>query len=175
MDEVSCCDHRQWSYGVETQQSLCSVFLFTLLRSSNGNVCIQTFNRAVQHKSHLICYRPFLSHLISFLLYSSLYFHLLFPSSLIPFTFFPFFLFLSFTSIFILIHSFLTSVVSFDAKINFDDNAKFRQKEIFASEDKTERNPREVEAEKYDLNYIGMDGNIACIGELRIKHLNLKF
>ena len=52
----------------------------------------------------------------------------------------------------------------FDAKINFDDNAKFRQEDLFASEDITEKNPREVEAEKYNLNYIGMDGNIACIG-----------
>ena len=55
-------------------------------------------------------------------------------------------------------------VVCFDAKINFDDNAKFRQKDLFASEDISEKNPREVEAEKHNLNYIGMDGNIACIG-----------
>ncbi|XP_028397959.1 succinate--CoA ligase [GDP-forming] subunit beta, mitochondrial-like [Dendronephthya gigantea] len=54
-------------------------------------------------------------------------------------------------------------VVCFDAKINFDDNAKFRQEDLFASEDISEKNPREVEARKYDLNYIGMDGNIACI------------
>ncbi|CAB3987289.1 succinate-- ligase [GDP-forming] subunit beta, mitochondrial-like [Paramuricea clavata] len=54
-------------------------------------------------------------------------------------------------------------VVCFDAKINFDDNAKFRQKDLFASEDIAEKNPREVEAEKHNLNYIGMDGNIACI------------
>ena len=54
-------------------------------------------------------------------------------------------------------------VVCFDAKINFDDNAKFRQKDLFASEDIAEKNLREVEAEKYHLNYIGMDGNIACI------------
>ena len=57
-------------------------------------------------------------------------------------------------------------VVCFDAKINFDDNAKFRQKDLFASEDIAEKNPREVEAEKYHLNYIGMDGNIACIGKV---------
>ena len=40
----------------------------------------------------------------------------------------------------------------FDAKINFDDNAKFRQKEIFAQEDTFESDPREVEAAKSDLN-----------------------
>jgi len=54
-------------------------------------------------------------------------------------------------------------VVCFDAKINFDDNAEFRQKKIFAEEDTTESDPREVEASKYDLNYIGMDGNIGCL------------
>ena len=55
-------------------------------------------------------------------------------------------------------------VVSVDAKIGFDDNAKFRQKEIFDMEDTTESDPREVEANKYNLNYIGMDGNIGCLG-----------
>ena len=58
-------------------------------------------------------------------------------------------------------------VVCFDAKINFDDNAEFRQKDIFALEDSTEQDPREVEASKHDLNYIGMDGNIGCLGELK--------
>lgn len=52
----------------------------------------------------------------------------------------------------------------FDAKINFDDNAEFRQKDIFEQEDNTESDPREVEAAKYDLNYIGMEGNIGCLG-----------
>jgi len=54
-------------------------------------------------------------------------------------------------------------VVCFDAKINFDDNASFRQKDIFAMEDTSETDPRELEAAKSDLNYIGMDGNIACM------------
>ncbi|KAK2534615.1 Suclg2 [Columba livia] len=53
-------------------------------------------------------------------------------------------------------------VVCFDAKINFDDNAEFRQKEIFAMDDKSENEPIENEAAKYDLKYIGLDGNIAC-------------
>ena len=58
------------------------------------------------------------------------------------------------------------SVVCFDAKINFDDNADFRQKEIFAMDDMAESDPREVEAHKHNLNYIAMDGNIACLGEM---------
>lgn len=59
------------------------------------------------------------------------------------------------------------SVVCFDAKFNFDDSARFRQKEVFAMDDQSESDPREVEAGKYDLNYIGLDGNIACLGEMR--------
>lgn len=54
-------------------------------------------------------------------------------------------------------------VVCFDAKINFDDNAAFRQQDIFAQEDTSESDPREVLASKHNLNYIGMDGNIACL------------
>jgi len=50
-----------------------------------------------------------------------------------------------------------------DAKINFDDNSEFRQKEIFSWADHTETDPREVAAAKYNLNYIGMDGNIGCM------------
>ncbi|KAF7274397.1 succinyl-coenzyme A synthetase beta subunit, GDP-forming [Rhynchophorus ferrugineus] len=54
-------------------------------------------------------------------------------------------------------------VIAVDAKLNFDDNAKFRQKDIFAMEDITESDAREVEADKYNLNYIGMTGNIGCL------------
>ncbi|XP_046405516.1 succinate--CoA ligase [GDP-forming] subunit beta, mitochondrial [Ischnura elegans] len=54
-------------------------------------------------------------------------------------------------------------VVSIDAKIQFDDNARYRQKDIFDLEDKAESDPREVIAEKYNLNYIGMSGNIGCM------------
>jgi len=50
-----------------------------------------------------------------------------------------------------------------DAKINFDDNAAFRQKEIFAYRDPTQEDSREVAAAKFELNYIGMDGNIGCM------------
>jgi len=57
------------------------------------------------------------------------------------------------------------AVVSFDAKINFDDNASFRQKDVFSLDDTTESDQREVEASKHNLNYIGMDGNIGCLGK----------
>jgi succinyl-CoA synthetase beta subunit len=51
-----------------------------------------------------------------------------------------------------------------DAKLNFDDNSKFRQEQIFEMEDHTQKNVKEVEAEKFDLNYISLDGNIGCLG-----------
>lgn len=54
-------------------------------------------------------------------------------------------------------------VVCIDAKINFDDNAEFRHKDIFAMRDTTQEDPREVRASKQDLNYIGLDGNIGCL------------
>lgn len=54
-------------------------------------------------------------------------------------------------------------VIAADAKIGFDDNAEFRQKEIFAMRDESQEDPREVAAHKYDLNYIGLDGNIGCM------------
>ena len=56
-------------------------------------------------------------------------------------------------------------VVCFDAKVNFDDNAKYRQKDIFSLEDTSEKDAREVEASQHNLNYIGMDGNIGCLGK----------
>ena len=54
-------------------------------------------------------------------------------------------------------------VMALDAKMNFDSNAFFRQKEIVALRDLDEEDPREVEASKYDLSYISLDGNIACM------------
>jgi succinyl-CoA synthetase beta subunit len=54
-------------------------------------------------------------------------------------------------------------VLALDAKMNFDSNAFFRQKEIVALRDLDEEDPREVEASKYDLSYISLDGNIACM------------
>lgn len=50
-----------------------------------------------------------------------------------------------------------------DAKINFDDNAAFRQKEVFALHDTELDDPREVEASKVGINYVAMDGNIGCM------------
>jgi len=55
------------------------------------------------------------------------------------------------------------SVVCFDAKINFDDCASFRQKDIFKLNDTSEMDPRDVIAEKNGLNFIPLTGNIACI------------
>jgi succinyl-CoA synthetase beta subunit len=54
-------------------------------------------------------------------------------------------------------------VVVCDAKVNFDSNAEYRQKEIFTKRDYTQEDAREVNASKYDLNYIGLDGNIGCM------------
>jgi succinyl-CoA synthetase beta subunit len=54
-------------------------------------------------------------------------------------------------------------VVALDSKINFDDNALFRHPDIVALRDLDEEDPLEIEASKYDLNYISLDGNIACM------------
>jgi succinyl-CoA synthetase beta subunit len=54
-------------------------------------------------------------------------------------------------------------VLVLDAKFNFDDNALYRHPEIAAMRDVAEEDPREVEASKHGLNYIGLDGNIACL------------
>jgi succinyl-CoA synthetase beta subunit len=54
-------------------------------------------------------------------------------------------------------------VLALDAKFNFDDNALYRHPEIAAMRDPSEEDPREVEASKHGLNYIGLEGNIACL------------
>jgi succinyl-CoA synthetase beta subunit len=54
-------------------------------------------------------------------------------------------------------------VLAVDAKFNFDDNALYRHPEIVAMRDENEEDPREVEASKFSLNYIGLDGDIACL------------
>ena len=54
-------------------------------------------------------------------------------------------------------------VMALDAKMNFDSNAMFRQKEILALRDLNEEDPREIEASKYELSYISLDGNIGCM------------
>ena len=54
-------------------------------------------------------------------------------------------------------------VLALDAKFNFDDNALYRHKEVLEMRDVHEEDPREVEASKFRLNYIGLEGNIACL------------
>jgi succinyl-CoA synthetase beta subunit len=55
------------------------------------------------------------------------------------------------------------TVIAADAKIVFDENAAFRQEDIFKLRDETQEDSREVAASKYNLNYIGLDGNIGCM------------
>jgi succinyl-CoA synthetase beta subunit len=54
-------------------------------------------------------------------------------------------------------------VVCLDAKINFEDNALFRHKDVAALRDLDEEDPAEVEASRYDLNYVKLDGQIGCM------------
>jgi succinyl-CoA synthetase beta subunit len=55
------------------------------------------------------------------------------------------------------------SIIALDAKINFDENALFRHPEIVALRDLDEENPAEIEASKFGLSYIELDGNIGCL------------
>ena len=50
-----------------------------------------------------------------------------------------------------------------DAKLKFDDNADFRQKAVFDQRDWSQEDPSEVEADKQNLNYIALDGDIGCM------------
>src|SRR3972149_2631148 len=54
-------------------------------------------------------------------------------------------------------------ILALDAKINFDDNALYRHKEIGELRDFNEEEPLEIEASKYDLNYVKLDGNVGCM------------
>jgi succinyl-CoA synthetase beta subunit len=54
-------------------------------------------------------------------------------------------------------------VFALDAKMNFDDNALFRHPDIAALRDLDEEDPAEIEASKYDLSYVSLDGNIGCL------------
>lgn len=54
-------------------------------------------------------------------------------------------------------------VLALDAKMNFDDNALFRHPDILAMRDLDEEEPLEIEASKYNLNYIKLDGNVGCM------------
>ena len=50
-----------------------------------------------------------------------------------------------------------------DAKVSFDDNALFRHPDVLALRDESEEDPKEIEASKYDLNYVALDGSIGCM------------
>ena len=54
-------------------------------------------------------------------------------------------------------------VIALDAKVSFDDNALFRHPELRKLRDEAEEDPKELEAAKYDLNYVALDGNIGCM------------
>ncbi|WP_240375298.1 ADP-forming succinate--CoA ligase subunit beta [Bacillus piscicola] len=54
-------------------------------------------------------------------------------------------------------------VMALDAKLNFDSNAMYRQKDVMKFRDLEEEDPKEIEASKYDLSYIALDGNIGCM------------
>jgi succinyl-CoA synthetase beta subunit len=54
-------------------------------------------------------------------------------------------------------------IIVLDAKVSFDSNALYRHPDIFALRDETEEDPAEIEASKYDLAYIKLDGNIGCM------------
>jgi succinyl-CoA synthetase beta subunit len=54
-------------------------------------------------------------------------------------------------------------LVCLDAKIGFDDNALFRHPDVVALRDETEEDAKEIEASKYDLNYVALDGSIGCM------------
>ena len=55
------------------------------------------------------------------------------------------------------------SVIALDGKVNFDDNAMYRHADIMAYRDLDEEDAREIEASKYDLNYVHLDGNVGCL------------
>lgn len=55
-----------------------------------------------------------------------------------------------------------------DAKLNFDDNAAHRQEDVFNQRDWSQEDERDVQAAKAHLNYIGLEGNIGCLGRTLI-------
>ena len=62
--------------------------------------------------------------------------------------------------------------------MNFDDNSEFRQNDLFALKDWSQEDERDVRAAKSNLNYIGLDGSIGCLGKnlltLRVQHSGLR-
>lgn len=59
-------------------------------------------------------------------------------------------------------------VICMDCKINFDDNASYRQPDVFSLKDETQEDPRDSKANAAGLNYIALDGSIGCLGECRL-------
>src|SRR5690625_7409079 len=55
-------------------------------------------------------------------------------------------------------------LVALDAKLNADENALYRHKDLAAMRDETQEDPTELAASKHDLNYVTLDGDIACLG-----------
>jgi succinyl-CoA synthetase beta subunit len=55
------------------------------------------------------------------------------------------------------------AIIALDAKVSFDDNALFRHPDLQKLRDEAEEDPKELEAQKYDLNYVALDGNIGCM------------
>ena len=55
------------------------------------------------------------------------------------------------------------AIMAIDAKVNFDDNALYRHQELLEYRDYLEEDPKELEASKYDLNFVSLDGNIGCL------------
>jgi len=70
----------------------------------------------------------------------------------------------------LLTHNVYGAVYCVDAKLLFDDNASFRQKELFTMRDYSMEDAREVAASQFNLNYVGLDGNIGCMGTYRPHH-----
>ena len=56
-------------------------------------------------------------------------------------------------------------VVCMDAKVNFDDNSEYRQKDVFSLRDWSQEDPRDVEAARAGINYIALTGSIGCLGK----------
>jgi succinyl-CoA synthetase beta subunit len=54
-------------------------------------------------------------------------------------------------------------IIALDAKVSFDDNSLFRHADIAALRDESEEDPKELEAQKYELNYVALDGEIGCM------------
>ena len=65
------------------------------------------------------------------------------------------------------------AVMCMDAKILFDDNAEFRQREMFQLRDWSQEDPREVEAADAGISYISLDGNIGCLGKCIVGGLHV--